>query len=246
MAILNEVGHTNRLVTIGKLAAGVAHEINNPLAVIDQKAGLIGDLLEFTDDFKHKEKFKVSLEGIHSSVDRCKVITHRLLGFARKMDRVNEQIDINNLVKEVTRFLEKEALFSHILFIMDLQQDLPDIESDRGQLQQIFLNIISNSIDAIGKNGAINISTSLTEKEKILVVIKDNGPGIKPHVMEHIFDPFFTTKETGKGTGLGLSITYGLVKSLGGDIKVHSEVDKGATFYIYLPATSQERGIQNG
>ncbi len=247
MALLNEVGHTNRLATIGKLAAGVAHEINNPLAVIDQKAGLIEDLLEFSEDFNHKEKIHTSIGGIHNSVDRCKVITHRLLGFARKMDSVEEPVDINFIVSEVMGFLEKEALYSHIIFDMHITDDLPEIWSDRGQLQQIFLNIISNSIDAIGQSGVIRITTSLTEKEKILVEINDNGPGIKPNVMEHIFDPFFTTKETGKGTGLGLSITYGLVKKLGGDIKVFSKAGEGVTFYIYLPTTSsQERTISHG
>ncbi len=247
MALLNEVGHTNRLATIGKLAAGVAHEINNPLAVIDQKTGLIEDLLEFTEDFTNKEKLHTSLQGIHSSVDRCKIITHRLLGFARKMDTDKERININTIVEEVMGFLEKEALYSHIFFEMQLAEDLPEIWSDKGQLQQIFLNIISNSMDAISQSGVITIQTSLKAKDKILVEINDNGPGIKPHVMEHIFDPFFTTKETGKGTGLGLSITYGLVKKLGGDIKVHSIVKEGVTFYIYLPInTSNDKESDHG
>ncbi len=246
MALLNEVGHTNRLATIGKFAAGVAHEINNPLAVIDQKAGLMEDIIDFSEDSDNKEKFKNTLEGIHHSVERCKVITHRLLGFARKMDSVNEVLNINSIIKEVMGFLEKEALFSHILFEMKLGDNLPELWSDRGQLQQIFLNIISNSIDAIGKNGVIGISTSLAKKERILVEINDDGPGIEPSVMEHIFDPFFTTKETGKGTGLGLSITYGLVKKLGGDIKVSSKTGEGVTFFIYLPTIlPQEEGERN-
>ncbi len=247
MALLNEVGHTNRLATIGKFAAGVAHEINNPLAVIDQKAGLIDDLIDFSEDFDNKKKYKDTLKGIHSSVERCKVITHRLLGFARKMDSINEILNINSIIKEVMGFLEKDALFSHITFNMQLDEDLPETWSDKGQLQQIFLNIITNSLDAIGKNGLINISTTLVKKDRILVEIKDNGPGIEPHIMEHIFDPFFTTKETGKGTGLGLSITYGLVKKLKGDIKVFSKVGEGVSFYIYLPITSaKEKGDKNG
>lgn len=243
MALLNEVGHTNRLATIGKLAAGVAHEINNPLAVIDQKTGLIDDLLELCEDFNHKEKLQSSLTGIHNSVERCKVITHRLLGFARKVDMDKELLSINSVIEEVMGFLEKEALYSHIVFQKDLANELPEIWSDKGQLQQIFLNIISNAIDAIGQNGIITITTSFTIKNKVLVKIEDNGPGIKPDVMEHIFDPFFTTKETGEGTGLGLSITYGLVKKLGGDIKVHSRVHEGVTFYITLPIkSSRTRG----
>ncbi len=238
MALLNEVGHTNRLASIGKLAAGVAHEINNPLAVIDQKAGLIEDILEFTEDFSHKNKLLTSIEGIHTSVERCKIITHRLLGFARKMESEEELVNINRIVEEVMGFLEKEALYSHIIFERHLCEEMPEILSDKGQLQQIFLNIISNAIDAIGQNGKICITSSITKKNMILVEINDNGPGIKPEVMEHIFDPFFTTKETGKGTGLGLSITYGLVNKLGGDIKVYSKVGEGVTFYIYLPISA--------
>ncbi|MFH1216903.1 MAG: ATP-binding protein [Pseudomonadota bacterium] len=237
-ALLNEAEQSSKLASIGRLAAGVAHEINNPLAVINQKAGLMTDLMGMSGDFEYKEKFITSISGIQSAVDRCKKITHRLLGFARRMDVVLEKIDINDLLREVLGFLEKEALYSHIRIDLKLFEGLPMIFSDRGQLQQIFLNILNNAIDAVGREGAVTIRTRVILNGMVQVSIEDTGPGMTPDVLKHIFDPFFTTKETGKGTGLGLSITYGLVKKLGGNIDVESEVGKGAVFYVSLPVSN--------
>jgi two-component system NtrC family sensor kinase len=239
---MTEAEHTGKLASIGRLAAGVAHEINNPLAIIDQKAGLMTDLIDFSEEFKYKEKFSTSIEGIQDAVERCKVITHRLLGFARRMDVAFEHIDINDLLREVLGFLEKEALYSHINLELSLDDDLPTIFSDRGQLQQIFLNIVNNGIDAIGENGDIVLITSQRDEETIDVQIQDSGPGIPPELITRIFDPFFTTKEAGKGTGLGLSITYGLVKKLDGNISVKSEVGKGTTFTVSLPINKTREG----
>ncbi|MEW6288316.1 MAG: ATP-binding protein [Thermodesulfobacteriota bacterium] len=233
-SLLTDAEHSNKLASIGRLAAGVAHEINNPLAIIDQKSGLMQDLLGLTGDFKYKDKFYASITGIQNSVSRCKVITHRLLGFARRMDVILEEVKLNELIQEVLNFLEKEAMYSRIRMELNFQEDLPTIFCDRGQLQQIFLNIINNAIDAIGKDGLISIITRLQETE-VVVQIKDSGPGIPPNILQHIFDPFFTTKSPGKGTGLGLSIAYGLVKKIGGEITVNSEIGKGATFEIRLP-----------
>ncbi len=233
--LMMEAEHSNKLASVGRLAAGVAHEINNPLAIIDQKAGLMTDLFEITGDFEHKEKLIKSIDGIHNAVERCKVITHRLLGFARRMDVVYERIDINALLKEVLGFLEQEALFNHIYFEFVFDENLPMIFSDRGQLQQIFLNIINNGMDAIGHDGEMLLTTTLKDNTTIDVSICDSGPGMNPEIIKRIFDPFFSTKEAGKGTGLGLSITYGLVKKLGGHISVDSEVGQGATFTVSLP-----------
>ena len=233
--LMVEAEHSNKLASVGRLAAGVAHEINNPLAIIDQKAGLMTDLFGLTEDFKHKEKLVKSIDGIHNAVERCKVITHRLLGFARRMDVVYERIDINALLQEVLGFLEQEALFNHIYFELVFDENMPMIFSDRGQLQQVFLNIINNGIDAIGNDGEIVLTTSSKDNATIDVSICDNGPGMNSEIIKRIFDPFFSTKEAGKGTGLGLSITYGLVKKLGGHISVDSEVEQGTTFTVSLP-----------
>lgn len=232
--VLQTAEHTNRLASIGRLAAGVAHEINNPLAIINEDAGLMQDLTEMSDDFPYKEKFIELLRSIHSSVKRCRAITHRLLGFARQMDVTAEVIDINALVREVFGFLENEAVNRNIYINMNLKEDLPTIESDRGQLQQVFLNIINNAMDAVDNEGEIDITT-WHKDGNICVKISDNGCGIPQDKLERIFEPFFSTKGRGKGTGLGLSITYGIINKLGGKISVKSQVNKGTEFTIELP-----------
>ncbi len=234
LGMLKDAEHTDKLASIGRLAAGVGHEINNPLAIINQKTGLIEDLLLMTKDFEHKKTIEQSLQVVNQSVERCKAITHRLLGFARRTDIKSENVHINEIIREVLQFLDNSMIYNRIKIELQLQHDLPDIISDRLQLQQIFLNIINNAIDAIGKGGEISILSHLVAGE-IRVVIQDNGPGIEKDVLPHIFEPFYTTKETGKGTGLGLSITYGLIKKLGGDITVRSNIGQGTAFTITLP-----------
>jgi len=234
ISLLAEAEHSNKLASIGRLAAGVAHEINNPLAIISQKSGLIEDLLGITPPFEHKEKILKNLLGVQDSIIRCKNITHRLLGFARRMEATIEAIDLNQVVREVITYLENESLHNRIQVTTNLQDRLPSVQSDRGQLQQILLNITNNAIDAIVYDGIIEIST-VGIKDFVQITIKDNGPGMPPKILEHIFEPFFTTKAQGKGTGLGLSITYGLIKKLGGTISVESTVGQGTVFTISIP-----------
>jgi two-component system, NtrC family, sensor kinase len=171
-------------------------------------------------------------------VDRAKKVTHRLLGFARRMEPVHEQVDINKTINETIDFLENESRYRNIDIQFDQQPDLPKITSDSSQLQQVFLNIMNNAIDALGKNGEIHIKTDYQRRNnEIRIEITDNGPGIPKENLAKIFDPFFTTKEVGKGTGLGLSIVYSIVEKLGGRIMVASDTGKGTTFTIYLPVT---------
>lgn len=238
LAMAKEAEHTNKLASIGRLAAGVGHEINNPLAIIDQKVGLIEDLIEMSDaEFPHKHTVSSSLKSVNDSVDRCKAITHRLLGFARRNVITSEEVDVNVVVEEVLQFLDNSMIYNRIKLELNLEENLHRIQSDRVQLQQIFLNIINNAIDAVGKNGRIDISTQSLDSA-IKISLNDNGPGIAEEMLNKIFEPFYTTKETGKGTGLGLSITYGLVKKLGGDINVQSQIDHGTTFTITFPIKS--------
>lgn len=241
LAMLQDAEHTDKLASIGRLAAGVGHEINNPLAIIQQKTGLIEDLLLISEDFGHKTTIGECLKGINQSIERCKAITHRLLGFARRADVFREKFHINDVVRDVLQFLDNAMLYNRIKADLRLQDSLPLMTSDRMQLQQIFLNIINNAIDAIGKDGTISILSHMVAGE-IRVVIQDNGPGIPDDILPHIFEPFYTTKETGKGTGLGLSITYGILKKLGGDITVRSNLGQGTAFTITLPleCTAQE------
>lgn len=234
IAMLKEAEQTDKLASIGRLAAGVGHEINNPLAIIDQKSGLIEDLLEMSNDFQHKPAILQNLQGVYKSVNRCKAITHRLLGFARRAEVKNEPIQLNVSISEVLQFLENAMVYNRITVDLQMQDNLPDVISDRLQLQQVFLNIINNAIDAIGRDGLVTITSHLVAGE-VRIVVQDDGPGIANEILPHIFEPFYTTKETGKGTGLGLSITYGLIKKLGGDITVRSQIGSGTAFTITIP-----------
>ncbi len=224
--------HADKLASIGRLAAGVAHEINNPLAIINEKAGLMKDLLEYVDLSKNKDRFIQQISSIQDAVTRCRTITHRLLSFSKKIDVAREEFYINEAIEEVVGFIEKEIQNKGIKIVYNFKEDLPKITTDKGQLQQVLLNIINNAVDVVDIGGQIEIKTELIDSNHIRISIKDNGPGIPKDRLKHIFEPFYTTKK--KGTGLGLYISYGIIKKLGGDIKVESEVGKGATFYIEL------------
>jgi two-component system NtrC family sensor kinase len=228
----------SKMAALGKMAAGIAHEINNPLAVIGEKAGWIKDLLKMEDVSKSKNFQEVAeaVNKIEYHINRAKTITHRLLGFARRMEPVTEILNINTVLDESVAFLENEARYRNIDVQADYAPDLPMTASETAQLQQVFLNILNNAIDAIGKDGEIHLETRyLAKNNEIGIEIHDSGPGIPKEILNKIFDPFFTTKEVGKGTGLGLSISYSIVEKLGGRMMVASEEGKGTTFTIYFP-----------
>ncbi|MHC1711726.1 MAG: ATP-binding protein [Solidesulfovibrio sp.] len=232
---------SSKMAALGKLAAGVAHEVNNPLAIIMEKAGWMRDLLS-EEDIKGSpnfQEFEDAVAKIEFHVRRAKDVTHRLLGFARRMEPTQEDIDVNLLIDQTRSFLENEANFRGITFVSDYQKNLPRIESDTSQLQQVFLNILDNAIDAIDKNGTITVTTrSLPESGDVDIAIADTGKGIPKETLEKIFDPFFTTKKVGEGTGLGLTISFSIIEKLGGHIAVTSEEGKGTTFHITLPVST--------
>lgn len=236
----SQLMQAGKLASIGELSAGVAHEINNPLAIILTEKQILLDLEKRNkignEDFKNQ--FLKSMGQVDIQIKRCKHITQNLLRFARRTKSVIETVDINAFILEIVDLMEREARTSGIKFLCELETNLPDIQSDPSQLQQVFLNIINNSIDAHESKpyGGININTqSDDENQGVLIEISDTGSGIPPEYLEKIFDPFFTTKTVGKGTGLGLSICYSIIKQLGGDIAVRSEHGKGAEFIISLP-----------
>ena len=236
-ALPHPVEYPNKLGSIGRLAAGVAHEINNPLAIINEKAGLLRDLVQATPDTPDQARLLATVESVLRSVQRCKTITHRLLGFARHMDIQTETIDLEGLLREVLGFLEKEAEYRNLDVGFQVADGVPTVTSDRGQLQQVFLNILNNAFAAVTDGGTIDIEIAPAGEDSVAVTIADNGVGIPRENLERIFEPFFTTKQ-GAGTGLGLSITYGIVKKLGGDIRVASEVGPGTRFTV-LPPTQR-------
>ncbi|TYT76085.1 sensor histidine kinase [Desulfobotulus mexicanus] len=241
---IQELQHTQKLSSIGRLAAGVAHEINNPLAIINEKAGLMQDLVGLSEPFEHQNRFMALTDNILQSVERCRTITHRLLGFARRIDVQFEKLELNGILRDTLGFLEREASYRQIDMQLLLSPELPPIVSDKGQLQQVFLNILTNAFAAVENGGCIKIRTRFEiRKKKVLVSIEDNGCGMTEETRKHIFDPFFSTKK-GSGTGLGLSITYGIIKKLGGTIQVSSKEGEGSIFTISLPLKGDSRSSE--
>ena len=243
-AMLDEsLMQSSKMAALGKMAAGVAHEVNNPLAVIKEKAGWIRDLLEEEDvkQSKNFQEFKDAVDKIEIHVDRAKKVVHRMLGFARRMEPLRESVDVNKVLEQTLSFFENEAKYQNISITTQMQQNLPRTLSDTSQLQQVFLNLINNSIDALDNGGDIFISTQADLRNKeIKICIRDNGPGIPKEIEKKIFDPFFTTKKVGQGTGLGLAISYSLMEKLGGSLRLENRQEEGAAFIITLPLTYQE------
>ena len=235
-----KVVETGKLASIGELAAGVAHEINNPVAIMVEEAGWIGDLLEEKEfqDGKNLEEFKRALAQIQTQGRRCKDITHKLLSFARKTAATVQDIQINSLIEDLVALSAQRAKFSMVEVKTELGEELPMVRVSVSELQQVFLNLINNAIDAMGnKGGKLTLSTRV-QNGFAVVDVTDIGSGIPATNLNRIFDPFFSTKAVGKGTGLGLSICYGIINKLGGRIEVASTVGVGTTFSVYIPASA--------
>ena len=229
--------HASKLASVGELAAGIAHEINNPLAIISEEAGLMKDMMDpaygknLTED-----QIRESLEEIRKAVFRCRDITRKLLAFVRSDGFKLERHVLNNIVNNILDgFLIRELSSSNIEVIRNFDDGLQPLVTDAMQFEQVFVNIVNNALDAMqGGPGTITVETSQDDKYQH-VAVSDTGTGMDDNTMARIFQPFFTTKEVGKGTGLGLSVSFGIVDSLGGKISVESAVGHGSTFTISLP-----------
>lgn len=236
--MMNEqVIEAGKLASVGELAAGIAHEINNPVAIMVEEAGWIEDLLDDgeIDDYSHIDEFRRSLKQIRKQGGRCKEITHKLLSFARKTDPTQAKIQLNDLVEEVVALCRQRARFENVKIVTNLMADLPEVEIAASEVQQVVLNLINNSLDAMDSQGGTLQIITRTENSNLVLDVSDDGPGIPKANLQRIFDPFFTTKPVGKGTGLGLSICYGIIKKMGGDISVNSAMGVGTAFHVKIP-----------
>ncbi len=241
---------TRKLASLGELSAGVAHEINNPLAIILTESQVMRDTIEDISNLNNDDKTELlaSLTQTESQVHRCSLITQNLLKFSRRNKSQREMVNLNAFLEDVIRLMDGKAKGMGIQFVLDLQKDIPAFPSDPSLLQQVFINLINNAADAHeGKPyGIINIGTRVDSlRHGVEVTVGDTGSGISTENMDKIFDPFFTTKAVGKGTGLGLSITYSTVKALGGDITVQSTIGEGTQFNIFLPFTPSDNAHGN-
>jgi len=225
-----------KLASLGKLAAGIAHEINNPLGGV-----LIYSHLMLEDTDKNSPHYE-NLKKIVKETSRCKDIVKGLLEFARPKESEMSLVNINEIVERSLSIMERQALFQNIKIKKSYVSNLPKIVADSAQLQQVFVNIIVNAAEAMNGNGVLTLSTSLNgDGTFIEIKFSDTGHGIKEEDQKRLFEPFFTTKEVGKGTGLGLAISYSIIQKHQGTIEVKSEVGKGSTFNVRLPVMSEHK-----
>jgi len=223
---------SEKLASLGKLAAGVAHEINNPLGGILIYSHLL------LEDMDRESPYYENLEKIVKETTRCKDIVRGLLEFARPKEPEAASTDINELLDKSLSLVGSQSLFQNIRVNKQYRHDLPRIVADSAQLQQVFTNIILNAADAMQGNGTLTLRSLLdTDGKNIVIEFSDNGPGISEDNIKKIFDPFFTTKEVGHGTGLGLSISYSIIRKHQGTIEVRSKPGEGATFAVKLPVS---------
>lgn len=237
---LHQVEQTTKMASLGRLASGVAHEINNPLAIINQKAGHIKDILSVSADHEHHPKLIELADSIVSSVQRSSAVTKRLRDFAGHLNASIEKIDLKEIITEVHQVLAKESNFRCIAIHIDVADDLPRFESDRGRLEQIFFNLFNYMIATTNEGGHLEIKAKWQDKDNIAVILSDNGPGLPESDLKVIFEPFSNFATNTSGANLSLAITYALVQQIGGGISIDSRLGIGTRFDIRIPAKLPE------
>lgn len=229
--------NAEKLASLGRMAAGVAHELNSPLTGIFTFAHLMLRRIphENTQDIE-------DLEVIIEQAERCSKIIKGLLGFSRKTSAETEKafVDINSLTENTISMVRNQAKFHNIKFNLAFDASIPQITTDPNQLQQVFINLLINAADAMNERGQVTVATRVSAdtsggKKYVEIEFTDTGPGIPEEHLGKVFEPFFTTKPVGKGTGLGLAVSYGIIKKHGGNIFVRSEMGRGASFFVRLP-----------
>jgi len=222
-----QVSQSEKLAVLGQLAAGVAHEIGNPLTSISSIVQILARKISDENTLKF-------LSNIKENIDRISKIVRELVDFARTPDYQTEPVELNSIIIKALEIVKYDKRVKKVEFKTILEESLPSIKIVPDQILQVFVNILINALDAMEGEGTITVRSRLDLKH-IIIEISDTGCGIEEEILPKIFDPFFTTKEVGKGTGLGLSVSYGIVSKFGGDIEVQSKVNKGSTFKIKLP-----------
>ncbi|WP_147820723.1 sensor histidine kinase [Salidesulfovibrio onnuriiensis] len=225
---------SQKLMALGEISTGIAHEINNPLNIIMQESELMRMNIQELPADENLEDIQSSINVVCRQVERCSDITHKLLDFARNRKPVSQDADINRLVEDMLALVEREIGSKDILVVRSLQSGLPTLKTDPPLVRQVLLNLIINAVQALGEEGVILVSTFRADG-MVCTEIRDTGPGIAPELQERIFNPFYTTKPPGQGTGLGLSVSLRIINQLGGDILVRSAPGKGAAFTVRLP-----------
>jgi two-component system NtrC family sensor kinase len=229
-AMQARVAQSERLASVGMLAAGVAHEINNPLGAILSLTALT------LEDIPPEDPNRENLVEVVKQSQRCRGIVRGLLDFSRQSEVSKELVELDSIIEETLLMISRQSMFFNINVVKDLDSQLPSVLANRLQFQQVFMNIFMNAVQAMEERGTLTIKTRHRVEEGLVEVkISDTGKGIPPDQVDRIFDPFFTTKESGRGTGLGLSIAYGIVTTHQGAIRVQSEVGKGTAFTITVP-----------
>ena len=230
LILTEQLHHADRLATIGQLAAGVAHEQNEPLAAILGLAQLSRKAVHLPDQVAR------DLEKIVEAALHAREVIRKLLLFARRMPLVKTAVCLNELVDEALALLEARREGSGIELVRALEQNLPDVTADPSQIRQVLINLLVNAVQAMPGGGRLEVRTG-RETDHVLVAITDTGMGMGEDVLKQLYAPFFTTKDVGEGTGLGLAVASGIVKAHGGTILVESEVGRGSRFEVRLPRT---------
>jgi two-component system NtrC family sensor kinase len=225
-----QLAKTEKLTALGEMAAGVAHEINNPLGGILLYSNLV------LEDIPEDSPARENMQKIIYQTNRCKEIVQSLLDFARTPTGDMLPLQINQAITTSLKLVRDQSMFHGIEIETHLAENLPEVIGDRSRLEEVFLNLFINAADAMKGSGKLSIVTGLSTNNAIRIFISDTGKGIDEEHLSHIFEPFFTTKEPGKGTGLGLSIVYGIIRKHNGTIDAESEPGSGTTFIISLPA----------
>jgi len=227
--IEDRLRQTQKMETVGQIAAGIAHEINTPLAVISTRLQILLDEIESMNN----PSAVAQIENINKNIYRMSGIIERLLGFSRPQE-MKTPVNINTLLEDVLFFVTTKAKKINIEMILNFAQQIPDISVYKNRIEQVFLNIIMNSFDAMSNGGSLQI-TSKKIKDKLHIIFKDSGNGMSSDSLKKIFEPFYTTKPIGKGTGLGMYISYGIVNEHDGDLIVRSKPKEGTTITVVLP-----------